>query len=191
MSKIYTATRRERRRRGFQWPAALMLTVVWVLLWSDISIANVVSGLLVATVIILVFPLPPVIFTGRIHPVWLTVLALRFGTDLVVASFQVVWLALRFGKQPMNAVVGVRLYSRSDLYLTVTAELLSLVPGSLVVEADRANSTLYLHILGVRDEADIERAREAISAQEYRVVRALASPTELEAFELARSGGDR
>ncbi|MGH8828286.1 MAG: Na+/H+ antiporter subunit E, partial [Jiangellaceae bacterium] len=142
MSKIYTATRRERQRRGFQWPVALMLTVVWMLLWGDLSIANAVSGLLISTVIIMVFPLPPIVFTGRIHPIGLAVLAGRFAADLVTASFQVAGLALRLGTQPRNAVVGVQLYSRSDLYLTITAELLSLVPGSLVVEANRATSTL-------------------------------------------------
>jgi multicomponent Na+:H+ antiporter subunit E len=191
VSKIHTSTRRERQRRGFQWPVALILTVVWMMLWGDLSIANAVSGLLISTVIILVFPLPPIVFTGRIHPIGLAVLVGRFAADLVTASFQVAGQALRLGTQPRNAVVGVQLYSRSDLYLTITAELLSLVPGSLVVEANRATSTLYLHILGVRDEADVELARAAILAQEYRVMRALASPSELEAFHLARSGGDR
>ncbi|HEU0041980.1 MAG TPA: Na+/H+ antiporter subunit E [Jiangellaceae bacterium] len=191
MSKIYTASRRERRRRGFQWPVALVLTIVWMMLWGDLSIANAVSGLLISTVIILVFPLPPIVFTGRIHPIGLAVLVGRFTADLLMASFQVAGQALRLGTQPRNAVVGVQLYSRSDLYLTITAELLSLVPGSLVVEAHRATSTLYLHILGVRDEADVELARTAILAQEYRVMQALASPSELEAFHLARSGGDR
>lgn len=184
-------TTKARRRRGFQWPFALWLTAVWVLLWGNLSVSNVVSGLLVSLVITAVFPLPPIVFGGQVRPLGVLRLVGRFALDLVVASAQVARHALWFGSRPVNAVIEVNLRSRSDLYMTLTAELLSLVPGSLVIEARRSTSTLYLHILGVGDETGVERARAQALAQEERVMHALASDEELSAYHRATTGADR
>ncbi|HEY9411216.1 MAG TPA: Na+/H+ antiporter subunit E [Jiangellaceae bacterium] len=178
-------TGREKRRRGFQWPVVLWLTLVWVLLWGNLSVANVASGLVLSSLVVLVFPLPPIVFTGRVHPLALAGLVGRFAVDLVTASAQVAWEALRIGPRKPNAVIEVDLRSHSDLYLTITAELLSLVPGSLVVEARRSTSTLFLHVLAVEGPEDVERARRNALRQEERVMRALASPDELTEFRAA------
>lgn len=170
------------RRNGVQWPMLIGLTVVWVLLWGNVTVANVLSGLVVAVVVTLVFPLPPIVFGGRVRPLGLARLIGWFVVELVVASAQVAAQALRIGQRPQNAVIQVDLRSRSDLYLTLTAELLSLVPGSLVVEARRSTSTLFLHVLGVCSEADVEEARRRALRQEERVMRALASDEELAAY---------
>ncbi|SDU70206.1 Na+/H+ antiporter subunit E [Jiangella alkaliphila] len=170
------------RRNGVQWPMLIGLTVVWVLLWGGVNVANVLSGLVVAVIVTLVFPLPPIVFSGRLRARGLAVLLGWFVVELFVASVQVAGQALRIGRPPLNAVIEVDLRSRSDLYLTLTAELLSLVPGSLVVEARRSTSTLFLHVLGVRDEADVEEARRRALRQEERVMRALASDEELAAY---------
>jgi multicomponent Na+:H+ antiporter subunit E len=179
---------RHRQRRGFQWPIMLGLTAVWVLLWGNLSVANVVSGAVLSSLVVVVFPLPPIHFSGRFHPIGIAHLIGRFMVDLVVASAQIAATVLRPGSQPLNAVIEVDLRSRSDLYLTLTAELLSLIPGSLVIEARRSTGTLYLHVLGVRDASDVERSRAQALAQEERVVRALASREELEAYDIARGG---
>lgn len=176
------------RRRGLQWPVLLSLTAVWVLLWGDLSAANVVSGLAVSVFVVVVFPLPPIVFDGRIHLVGMLKLLGHFAVDLVIASGQVASHVLRLGRQPASAVIQVDLRSRSDLYLTLTAELLSLVPGSLVVEARRSTSTLFLHVLGVRDDSDVELARRRALEQERRVMYALASSAELAAYHRETQG---
>lgn len=178
----HTLLRRTRIRRGLQWPVLCWLTAVWILLWGRISVLTVGSGVLVAFVILLVFPLPPLGFSGRIRPVGLALLAGYFLRDLVLASAQVAWLAIRPETPPRNAVIAVRLRSRADLYLMITAELVSLVPGSLLVETDHENHTLYLHILGTETPGDVERARRSAYAQEARVVSALASEQELREY---------
>ena len=44
------------------------LTMVWMLLWGDLSVANAVSGLVVALLVTLLLPLPVVPVQGRLHP---------------------------------------------------------------------------------------------------------------------------
>ena len=155
--------------------AALGLTVIWVLLWGRPSWINVAGGLLVATVILGVFPLPQVTIAGRVHPVGLIRLAVRFVADLVVASAQIALLAFRFGRVPRSAIIAVRLRAPSDLNLTLTADALSLVPGSLIVEVDRAEGVLYVHVLGMRHHGEAEGFRQSVLDLEARIVHAFGS----------------
>ena len=46
--------------------------------------------------------------------------------------------------------------------MTHTAVTASLIPGSLIVEADRDRRILYLHVIGVRTARDVERQRESV-----------------------------
>ena len=50
---------------------------------------------------------------------------------------------------------------------------------------DRERRTLSLHILHVRDQDDVERARAAVLAEEERVVRAFGSADEIAALRPA------
>jgi multicomponent Na+:H+ antiporter subunit E len=173
-----TTTARRGRWRALQPWALVWLTVLWVALWGDLSVANVVGGLLVAVVVCLVFPLPPLRMHLRVRPLWLAWLAARFLADVVVASVQVAATTLAFGRQPVNAVVEVDLRTDSDFVLTVVAEMVSLVPGSLVVEARRSTHTLFLHVLDARDQQGVDRMRAQVFALERRVVLAFGADTE-------------
>lgn len=185
------STGRERRRRGFQWPSVVFIVAIWNLLWGNFSIANVLSGLLIAVLVLAVFPLPPVHFTGRPRPLGILTTAARFVSDLVAASVQVAWLAVRPGPPPRSAVIKVDLYSDSDLYLTLTAEFVSLVPGSVVIEVRRATSTLFVHIIDVDDMDDIAAARRRVLEEERRVMYALASDAEMRAYREALAADGR
>ncbi|GAB3840986.1 hypothetical protein GCM10029963_10930 [Micromonospora andamanensis] len=172
------ALSRTARRRN-QVIAVTALVTVWVLLWGTLSWANIISGLVVAAVLLAVFPLPPVTFAGRIHPLPMLRFWLRFLGDLVVASAQVAWLALRVGHTPQSAIIAVRLRVNTDLNLTLNAEALSLVPGSLILEADRRTGTLYIHVLNVTSRDEVERFRQGVLELEARIVEAIGSPDEL------------
>lgn len=162
-----------------QWGTIAWLAVVWVLLWGDLSVANVLVGLLLGVVVTTGLRMTPIAFHGRVRPLGVVRLFGRFAVDVVRASFEVAVVALRPRYTPRGAVIGVQLRSHSDLYLTMTAELCSLVPGSLVVEAHRLTGMLYLHVLDVRQAGGIEAARQAVLDQEERVLRAFASDDEL------------
>jgi multicomponent Na+:H+ antiporter subunit E len=168
-------------------PAVVVLTGVWVLLWDHPSVFVVVTGVLLALLIGLVFPLPPIELHGRVRIIGLARMVLRLLTDVVTSSVAVVRLAFHFGTVPRSAIIRVRLHSRSDLYLTQTAELVSLVPGTIVIEARRSTSTLYLHVLDTVSDADLERAAQEVLNAEARVIRAFGSKQEIAELSDARS----
>lgn len=174
-----------RRRRTLQPRAIATIALAWMLLWDRVSWGNLVNGVLVGLFVTLAFPLPSIEFQGRLRPhrvVWLIVL---FLADLVAASWQVLRLALG-RRRPRNAVIEVQLRSRSDFYLTLTAELVALVPGSVVVDARRSTSVLYLHLLDIERQGAIEHQRRHVLAVEERVVRAFGSREEIAHLEQAK-----
>lgn len=173
---------RPSRRRGLQPRAIVAVAVVWILLWDQLSWGNLVNGLLIGLVVTLVFPLPSLEFGGWPRPHRVAWVILCFLGDLVRASVQVIHLV--FSRRPFrNAVIEVQLRSRSDLYLTITAELVALVPGSVPVEARRSTSTLYIHLLDAGAPGELGRQRRHVLQIEERVVRAVGSRAEIADLE--------
>lgn len=159
--------------------AIVPMVLMWLLLWAGYSPVTVLGGVLCALVVLYVFPLPSLGFEAKLRPWHATVCLSRFVYDLVTASFQIAWWGLRPGPPPLSAIVELRLKSDSMLILTLTAEALSLVPGSVVVEASQTEHTLYLHFFGINSAEDLHRTREAAFAQELRIVKAIGSDAEL------------
>jgi multicomponent Na+:H+ antiporter subunit E len=163
-------------------PLLIWLILVWAALWQDFSAGNLLFGALIAVVVARVFYLPPVELSGRFslpHALLFTGVFLR---DVLVASFQVFGLALFSGPRVPSAIVAVPLRSHSDLMVTATGHVLSLVPGSLVVEVDRSTSTLYVHALNVSTEEDVQRIRQDVRGTEAWLIRVMGSKTELAAL---------
>lgn len=170
-----------RRTGGTQWKMIVILTIVWVLLLGKLTVGTIVAGFALGLLVTLVFPLPPVEFRGRLHLFGQLWLALRLVLDLVRSSFVVALLAFR-RETPKSAMIRVDLRSDSDLYQTLTSELVCLVPGSIVIEARRSTRTLYLHVLGVEQPSDLEPIRQSVLDAESRVVAAYGSAEEREAI---------
>ena len=71
------------------------LTLVWMALWGSAGLIVILLGIAVGALVLLLFPLPFMQFRFGLHPWRMLVLLLRFLWDVVVASLQVGWLALR------------------------------------------------------------------------------------------------
>ena len=184
--------RRLRQNVLHQIPLLVVLIVLWMLLWGSVSWLNLVTGLVMGLAVMRVFYLPPVLLSGRFNVLWAIVFVATFLYDVVRGSIQVAFLAIRPGRRPSSAVIAVPLHSKSELIMLLVSINISLVPGSLVVEADRYGATLYVHALAMEGDADLERARRTVLLAERRIVRVLGSKEDLAAVQTAtRSGGNR
>lgn len=162
------------------WIGILGAVLFWCLLWGGFGLSDVLGGILAVLLVYLVFPLPPTSDEMTLHPIAFLRFAARFALDLVEGSWQVARYALRPGPAPGGSVIAVPLASRSDVFLTGTAMLATLVPGSVVVEAQRSTSTLYLHVIGAVTPEEVEKARGNVLAQEERLLRAVGKRSVLE-----------
>ncbi|GAA3589487.1 hypothetical protein GCM10022198_11730 [Klugiella xanthotipulae] len=167
--------------------AQVGLVVIWMLLWDQITWTTIITGCLISILLGRVFYLPPVDFGGRISFWHLLLFSLRMMIDVIRASIHVAWLAVNWRYTPSNAIIAIDLHTRSDLILTWTVEAVSLVPGTIVVEADREERRLYLHILDVHDDIDLEKVRRSVRATEVRLTMALGSRAEVARLRAERS----
>lgn len=161
-----------RNFHGISLAPLLMLTTVWVLLMGQVTLGNIVAGVLVASFVQLIFPLPSVTLGVRFRPVAFVILTVRFLWDMTAASIEVAWLAVRPGPVVHGVVVDLRLRSDNDLFQTITAEMVALVPGTVVIDLDGERRILTLHLLNVTTRQQAEAIRHQVLGQEARVLRA-------------------
>jgi multicomponent Na+:H+ antiporter subunit E len=173
-------------RPGTTWryevPLVLGLVVLWAMLWGSWTPLTLLTGLVLAVLVTLLLPLPPIPLSARFDPVRFVVLLAVFCGQVVVASFQVAWVAVRRRGAPRSSMVLVPLRTRSDMTFTLSVIAISLVPGSYVVEVDLARRRILLHVLDTPDEAAADAARTSALALEARVIRALGSAADLESL---------
>lgn len=178
------STRKLRWR--LQGRAILLLAAVWVLLWGEFSLLNIGYGLVLGWLVSVVFWLAPIRYYGSVHLGGLLKLVVLQLWDLAIASFQLAATAFRPRLELRPGVIRVRLRSNSDLYQVAVAELISIVPGTLVVETDRHPRLLYLHVFHLPDSKAVRKQRAHALAIEERVVCAFGSEDEVRAADLQR-----
>lgn len=137
--------------------AVCALSIVWTLLWGRFTIPNIVIGMVVAVIIMVLLPLPPVPVQGKVHPWSVLQLLGLFTWYLVASSVQVMWLAIRPGPPPLTGVLRVPLNLKSDLVLVLASSITTLIPGSMVLEIDQVRRILYCHVIDVGSQRSVER----------------------------------
>ena len=166
-----------------EWPLLLLLVFVWGALWQDFSPGNLIFGAIIALVIVNLFPLPPVVLSGRLNLWYCVKLFGWFLGQVVAASVHVAWLAVVRGKKTRSSVIAVPLRTDSDLIVMTVGHVLTLIPGSFVLDVDRSSSTLYLHYIDVDSAQEVAKARENIRDIERRLIMAIGSQDEYEAIK--------
>ena len=135
------------------------LTAVWVTLWESVTWANVLGGLVVASVVMsMIPPRHPDPGVG-LRPVAAVKLLLYFLWELAEASAIVAWEVATPRIRINAAVVSVRLTSDVAGIITSVASMVSLTPGTVTLEVDEETSTLFIHVLHLRS---LELTRESV-----------------------------
>ena len=181
-----------------QLPFLLWLILLWMLLWGQFTALSFVTGIAVAIFVTRVFRLPTVELSGRINIWWALVFVVQLLGAVVMGPLGDSRRVLNPRRFPGSAIIAIPLRYADDLIMTHVAVTNSLIPGSLVVEADRATGILYLHVIGVRNRAYVDRQREIALRWERRIVRALGTPEQYRALRaderpaalVARGGGE-
>ncbi|QII03592.1 Na+/H+ antiporter subunit E [Rhodococcoides fascians A21d2] len=132
------------------------LTAIWVLLWGNVSAANILGGIAVGLLIMVLLPLPRVPVEGRIHVFSLVKLAVVFLYYAIESSVSVAWLAIRPKAPPVTGVLRCRIAIKSDLVLTLFVDAMNLVPGTMVLEIDRTRRLLYVHVLDMGTQKAVD-----------------------------------
>lgn len=165
----------ENRFRRYELPLMLGLIATWMLLWREISLFTLISGIVVALVLTRVFYLPPVELAASFNVFYVFAFFAYFLLQAAISSILVTWIALRPQKVPDCSIIEVKLKSKSDFILTATGLTITLIPGSFIVDTIRNEPTLYLHVLDAPDQEAIDKMRKEVLRIEKLLVKAVGS----------------
>ncbi len=158
----------------------IWLVAIWLLLWNDLSVANVVSGVLVAVAVLSLSRLPKSYCVGSEsgdRPRVSIPRLIYFGGYVLVKLVQANLVLAREIITPWRdrihtGIVAVPLRTSSDLTMTVVANVITLTPGTVTIEAKGTPPVLYVHVLHLDD---IERVKAELLHLEELSVRAFGS----------------
>ena len=157
---------------------AVWLFAMWLLLWGDLNLANVASGLVLAVALVVVFPPDetnddPIVIRPVAAASFLAwFLWALIQTNVAVAK-EVVLPASRSDIRP--AVVACSLRTGSGRLATIVANAITLTPGTLTVDARSRPAVLYVHVLSFES---VEATRAEVADLERRVIEAFGTAEE-------------
>ncbi len=135
------------------------LAIVWVALWEQLSWANLIGGVVAASIVLAVVPAHKSAAPYRFRPGATIRLFGFFAWKLVEASALLSWEVVTPRNRINAAVVAVPMRSGSTATLTLVANMVSLIPGTLTLEVDDDPAVLYMHVLHL---GTVEAAREEV-----------------------------
>lgn len=148
-----------------------LLVALWLLAWGDVSLANVVSGAIVAVALLTAFP-PRRRQAGRVR--FSATGTVRLGayvvSQLAASNLLMTREILRRRARIAPGVLAHRLERPSEEVVTLMTSIIALSPGTMTVDVRRDSSTIYVHFFRLDDP---EAARAGLNRLERRVVAAI------------------
>jgi len=150
------------------------LTLAWCGLWRTLSVANLISGLAIATAVTASSLGTP--GRGGVSLVSLAKLLWLVLVDLVTSTVSVAVEVLTPTDRTNEAVIAVDIPSPGRQHLLLLTVAITLTPGTAVVDIDPDAGILYLHLLHVeRREAAVAHVQE-LTRLSYAALPAARSP---------------
>ncbi|MDZ7674766.1 MAG: Na+/H+ antiporter subunit E [Acidimicrobiales bacterium] len=129
------------------------LTVLWLLLWRDPSVANLLSGLAVSLVVTAGTSSERA--EHRVRPLALASFVVNFAWKLVEANIILAREVVTPQNRIHTGIIAVSMAGYRDFVVTVVANAISLTPGTLTLEiTHEPEPTIYVHVLHLLDLED-------------------------------------
>jgi multicomponent Na+:H+ antiporter subunit E len=138
----------------------VFLPLVWVALTGDISVGNFLVGTLVSSLVLwVVHPAGggrPSGFPLRKGWRWFCFAGFFLG-ELIRASLRITWDILTPRHRMRPAILAIPLDLRTDLEITILANLITLTPGTLSLDVSSDRKVLFIHAVYVHDVDQFKR----------------------------------
>ena len=153
-----------------------LLVGLWLLAWGKATLANVLSGILVAAALLLAFPLTERAGAPwQISPIGVARLGGHVLVQLLVSNVAMVGQILKRRPDLRPGVLVHQLRRPSAEVVTIMSSVIALSPGTMTVDVDREASAISVHFFRLDDEL---AARAGLVRLERLVERAIAAPLE-------------
>lgn len=136
----------------------IALAVLWMSLVGDFSSGHFIVGFVIGYLVLLVCrPVLPQSSYSR--KVWqITRLVAYLAWRIVLANVEIAWRVLKPRLDIRPAMIAVPLRARTDAEITLLANLITLTPGTVSIDLSPDHSTLYVHVIDLRDPDEFKRS---------------------------------
>lgn len=150
---------------------AACLMVVWIFLWGEISLANLLSGAAAAVSVLVAFPgdRPDARQRYVVRPVPFLRLAGYMLSQLARSNVLLTREMLSRTSRLHTAVIAVDIRTDSPALVTAMANLMALNPGTLAIDLAPDASEIYVHVFYLDD---VETLRRDVNQLQDLIIRA-------------------
>jgi multicomponent Na+:H+ antiporter subunit E len=136
----------------------VLISVLWALLTGKVTVGNLTIGFVLGYVAL------TLLYSGSgkkssyfRKSVQVIRFALFFTKELIVSSWRVARDVVKPLPQMRPGVIGIPLDAKTDLEITMLANVISLTPGTLSLDVSEDRETLYIHAMYVINPDDLRR----------------------------------
>ena len=131
----------------------VMLTLVWIALTGSFSFINFFIGFILSFFILWIISRNSA--DRRYYTIAFKVIGFFFYFlyEMLKANFQVAYEVMTSNLHMKPGIVKLELEARSDLEITLLANLISLTPGTLVIDVSDDRKVMYIHGMYLQDRA--------------------------------------
>ncbi|MEX1135352.1 MAG: Na+/H+ antiporter subunit E [Balneolales bacterium] len=135
----------------------IMLALIWATVTGEFSIGNLLIGFVLGYFILLI--IRPVLHgPDYASNFWRAIgLLIYFLGELVVSSLRVAADVVKPGLSMKSGVVAIPLDAKTDIEITMLANMISLTPGTLSLDISDDCSKLYIHAMYIDTDVDAVR----------------------------------
>ena len=155
----------------------IWLTVLWVLLWGDVTAGNAITGIFFGSLILAGARLTrsravDAETLPRINPLMLLYFIVYVIVKLIQANLVLAWEILTPRNRINAGIIALPMHTDSQLAMLAVASVITLTPGSVTLEAKGSPTVLYIHVLHLHNP---EHVRQQLTRIEELTIRAFGS----------------
>jgi multicomponent Na+:H+ antiporter subunit E len=138
--------------------ANVLLALSWAILSGNVTLLNLLFGFALGYLAVAVLQPAAPALRGYAQRVPRFILFLGFFTkELIKANFKVAFDVLTPRWMMKPGVIGIPLEAKTDLEITMVANLISLTPGTLSLDVSTDRRMLFIHAMFLHDEKNLRR----------------------------------
>jgi multicomponent Na+:H+ antiporter subunit E len=132
----------------------ILLAFAWMFLSGDLNFMNFLEGMLIGYIILFISRRainPGGYFTKLPR---LISFILFFLKELIVANIMVAYDIITPEHKMKPAIVGIPLDAKTDIEITILANMITLTPGTLSIDVSHCKTVLYVHTMYLEGTPD-------------------------------------
>jgi len=150
----------------------IVLAFIWALFTGSLNIYSLLVGFLVGYGILGLVSRGPDASSYTIKVVQVVRFLIVFLKELLVSSIRVAYDVVTPTYYMRPGIIAIPLDAKTDLEITLLANVISLTPGTLSLDVSADRKTLYIHAMFIDNEDELRRGiKEGLEKRLLEVMR--------------------